>query len=215
MTQTTMKATTRKRSIEEILNTLTHLTGVVFTLAMAWLIIRPGIEAGWSQALGVILFLTGMLIMFSSSSMYHWILPGDNKRRLRIFDHISIYIMIAASYTPICIGIVGGTLGWVVFGLMWAAAIAGAIYKITAIGKYPRLSLILYLVMGWSVVFIAMPVCDHLSATSLALILAEGLFYTTGTYFYAHDTKRFFHAIWHLFVLLGAVCHWMAIWIAI
>lgn len=210
-----MIAATQKRSIEEIFNTLTHLTGVVFTLSMAWLIIRPGIEAGWSQAFGVILFLIGMLMMFSSSSIYHWILPGESKRRLRIFDHISIYIMIAASYTPICIGVVGGTLGWIVFGLMWTAAIAGAIYKITAIGKYPRLSLMLYLLMGWSVVFIAKPVYDNLPSASLALILAEGLFYTSGTYFYSHDTKRFFHAIWHIFVLIGAICHWMAIWIAI
>lgn len=206
---------TQKRSIEEIINAMTHLTGVVFTLTMSWLLILSGMEAGWSYTFGVTLFSIGMLTMFSSSSIYHWVLPSESKRRFRIFDHISIYIMIAASYTPICIGIVGGTLGWVVFGLMWAAAIAGAIYKIMAIDRFPRLSLILYLLMGWSVLFIAKPVYDNLPSCSLALILTEGLLYTTGTYFYAHDSKRFFHAIWHVFVLLGAICHWMAIWIAI
>lgn len=119
--------------------------------------------------------------------------------------------MIAASYTPICIGVVGGTLGWTVFGLLWAMVIGGACYKFTAINKYPRLSLFLYLAMGWSVVFIAEPVISRLSAATLLLILLEGISYTGGTYFFAHDNRRFYHGIWHLFVLLGAFFHWMAI----
>ena len=131
---------------------------------------------------------------------------------LRIFDHCGIYVMIAASHTPICIGVVGGALGWTVFGLLWAVVVAGIIYKVKALGRYPKLSLALYLAMGWSVVFIAEPVVSKLSLPSLLWILAEGLFYTSGTYFFAHDDRRYFHGIWHIFVLLGSVSHWAAVY---
>ena len=201
----------RKRTKEEVFNTATHLLGVVFTLSMAWLIIKLSYRACWQHAFGVTFFTSGMLLMFAASTLYHWWLPGQGKRFLRIFDHIGIYIMIAASYTPICIGVIGGTLGWTVFGLLWATVVGGAFYKITAINKYPRLSLLIYLVMGWSVVFIAEPVYHQLSTTALLFILAEGLFYTSGTYFFSHDSHPYYHGIWHIFVLLGAVCHWIAI----
>ncbi len=201
----------KPRSREELLNTLTHLAGVVLTLSLAWYIIKLGYNASWQYAMGVTFFTAGMLLMFAFSALYHWWMPGRGKRVLRVFDHISIYVMIAASYTPICIGLVGGALGWVVFGLLWAVVIGGAVYKITAIDRWPRLSLALYLIMGWSVVFIAEPVYSRLSADSLVCLLAEGLFYTAGTYFFAHDARPYFHAIWHLFVLGGAVAHWLTI----
>jgi len=89
--------------------------------------------------------------------------------------------------------------------------IGGAVYKITAINKYPRLSLFLYLVMGWTFVFIAEPVCTRISTAALISLLAEGVFYTGGTYFFAHDSRPYFHGIWHIFVLLGSVAHWLAI----
>lgn len=201
----------RKRTQEEIFNTFTHLSGVVFTLALAWMILRLGYRSGWQHAFGVTFFTSGMLLMFAASTLYHWWLPGKGKRCLRVFDHIGIYVMIAASYTPICVGVVGGALGWTVFGLQWAAVVGGIFYKIKAIDRYPKLSLLIYLVMGWSVVFIAEPVYSRLSLLALGLILAEGLFYTSGTYFFVHDGKRYFHGIWHLFVLLGAISHWGAI----
>ena len=119
--------------------------------------------------------------------------------------------MIACSYTPICIGVVGGWVGWLVFGILWAMVIGGTFYKIFAIDRYPRLSLILYLAMGWSVLFIFPRVVEELSTISLLLLLAEGFFYTTGTYFFAHDEKKNFHAVWHVFVLLGAMAHWSAV----
>ena len=129
-----------KRTSEERFNTLTHLGGVVFTLAAAWVILRLGWGSGWKNAFGTTFFTCGMLLMYAASTLYHWWLPGHGKRRLRVLDHISIYVMIAASYTPICIGVVGGALGWTVFGLLWAVALGGAVYKITAMGRWPRLS---------------------------------------------------------------------------
>lgn len=201
----------RRRTGEEIFNTLTHLAGVVFTLTMAWIILRLGYRASWRYAFGVTFFTCGMLIMYACSTFYHWWLPGRGKRALRVLDHVSIYVMIAASYTPICIGVVGGAVGWTVFGLLWACVAGGTFYKATAIDRYPRLSLLLYLVMGWSVVFIARPVFERLTLLPLACMLAEGLFYTGGTYFFAHDDRRWYHGVWHICVLLGSISHWLAI----
>ena len=201
----------KRRSGEEQFNTLTHLIGVVFTLAAAWFILKLGYGSNWKNAFGTTFFTCGMLLMYAASTLYHWAMPGKAKRRLRIFDHISIYVMIAASYTPICIGVVGGALGWTVFGILWGVALGGAVYKLTAMDLYPRLSLFLYLLMGWSFIFMAEPVCSRLSTRALCAILAEGLFYTSGTWFFAHDSKPYFHGVWHIFVLLGSVAHWLAI----
>ena len=200
-----------RRSAEERFNTLTHLAGVVFTLIAAWFILRLGYQSGWKNAFGTTFFTCGMLLMYAASTLYHWWMPGRGKRCLRVLDHISIYVMIAASYTPICIGVVGGAVGWTVFGILWGVALGGAVYKIAALGRWPRLSLLLYLVMGWTFVFIAEPVCTRISTPALICLLFEGLFYTSGTYFFAHDLRRFYHGIWHIFVLLGSVSHWLAI----
>lgn len=200
----------KKKIFEEKGNTWTHLIGVVFALSCIWMV-WPAVSLGWRWAMGVLFFIVGMFLMFLSSTIYHWLKPGIAKNILRKCDHISIYVMIACSYTPICIAVVGGWIGWVTFGLLWAVVIAGTVYKIVAMGKYPRLSLALYMVMGWSIVFIAKPVFESLSVLSMFLIFAEGLLYTVGTYFFTKDSKPHFHAIWHVFVLLGAIAHWSAI----
>jgi len=195
---------------EERGNTWTHLIGAVFALSSIWMV-WPAVHKGWEMAMGVIFFIVGMFLMFLSSTIYHWVHPGVAKRVLRKLDHISIYVMIACSYTPICIGVVGGWLGWTIFGVQWAAVIGGTFYKIFALGKYPRLSLALYLIMGWCVLLVIEPVMNRLSWLSIVLLFCEGLFYTCGTYFFAHDDKRHFHAIWHVFVLLGAIAHWSVV----
>lgn len=105
----------------------------------------------------------------------------------------------------------GRALGWTVFGLLWAVALGGAVYKITAMGRWPRLSLLIYLVMGWTFVLIAEPVCTRISTPALVSLGAEGFFYTSGTYFFAHDSRPYYHGVWHIFVLLGSVAHWLAI----
>lgn len=202
---------TTKRTREEYFNTLTHLGGFLFALSAAWTLLRLGYQASWQLAFGVTSFCVAMMVMYAASTVYHWALPGRLKRALRVFDHISIYMMIAGSYTPVCIGAVGGALGWTVFGILWAIAIGGAVYKITAINRWPRLSLFIYLLMGWAGVLIAAPVWQSLSGAALACIGAEGIFYTGGTYFFAHDDRRFYHGIWHIFVLLGSLAHCAAV----
>lgn len=163
------------------------------------------------MTLGVICFITGMFLMFLSSTVYHMVRPGRIKNALRKCDHISIYVMIACSYAPICIGVVGGWLGWLVLAFLLLLVILGVFYKLFAMGKWPRLSLSLYLFMGWSGVLIAKSVYERLSVLSLACLLAEGLLYTVGTYFFAYDSRNNYHAVWHIFVLLGAMAHFSAV----
>lgn len=194
----------------ELGNTWTHLGGALFALSSIWLI-RLAANVSWQMAFGVVCFLSGMFFMFLSSTVYHWVREGRVKQALRKCDHISIYVMIACSYTPILIGVVGGWLGWTVFVLQWIVVIVGAVYKIVALGRWPRLSLAVYLIMGWSIVLIAEPVMKRLAPTTLLLLLAEGIAYTAGTYFFAHDDRPHYHAIWHVFVLLGALAHWGAV----
>lgn len=191
-------------------NTWTHLVGVVFALSSIWMV-WPAARMGWEMTMGVVFFIVGMFLMFLSSTIYHWLPEGKAKRVLRKCDHISIYVMIACSYTPICIGIVGGWLGWMVFGILWTIALTGSVVKVFALGKYPRLSLAAYLTMGWSGVLIMPQVVANASEWTLSLILLEGLFYTAGTYFFSHDKRPNYHAIWHVFVLLGAIAHWSAV----
>ena len=191
-------------------NTWTHLVRAVFALSSICLV-SPAHKSGWQWTMGILFFIVGMCLMFLSSTIYHWLWPGTAKNILRKCDHISIYVMIACSYTPICIAIIGGWLGWLVFAIQWAIVIGGTFYKLFAMGKYPRLSLALYLVMGWSIVLVAQPVIERLTLAALVMLLCEAFFYTTGTYFFAYDSKRHYHAIWHVFVLLGAMSHWTAI----
>lgn len=202
-----------KRTDEEKVNALTHAAGTLLAVAGAAVIIASSATHGRRVVFGISVFAAGMLFMYLCSTLYHWWKPGKGKRLWRVFDHSSIFVMIAASYTPICVGVVGGLRGWLVFGALWGITLAGSVYKAMYTGRHPRLSLAIYLMMGWSVVFIAVPVFTRLSATTLSLIVAEGIFYTAGTYFFAHDDRRFFHGIWHLFVLAGTVCHWLALFL--
>jgi len=198
--------------MSEKLNTITHLIGVVFALSSIWMV-WPAVYRGWEYAFGVLFFIVGMFLMFLASTAYHWV-PQEHstaKGVLRRLDHISIYVMIACSYTPICVAVIGGWLGWLVFGLQWAVVIGGVFYKVFAMGRYPRLSLALYLIMGWSVVLIIRPVMLSLTTPAMLCIVAEGILYTIGTYFFAHDDRKYYHGVWHIFVLLGAMAHWAAV----
>lgn len=200
---------------EERANTLTHAIGIFFTLAIATPLMRISISAGTGMLAGTILFLLGMLTMYTSSTLYHLVLPGRHKQYLRVFDHASIYIMIAGSYSPICLGVLGGISGWAIFIFLWACVIAGIIGKIVALGKHPRLSLALYLAMGWTALAVIYPLWLKLGHDAFFAIVLEGIYYSAGAYFFKHDEEYpYYHAIWHVFILIGSLCHTMAMfWI--
>ncbi len=201
----------QKRSNIEIGNTLTHIIGALIAIPASWIIIYNGFQQNFTTGIAMVIFSIGMFIMYLASSLYHWAIDEKIKRLLRHFDHANIYILIAASYTPIWLCTVGGTLGNIMFIIIWAVALSGIIYKIVALGKYPKLSLAIYLIMGWSIVFAFRPVIENLSTQQIIFIVTEGLCYTIGTYFYSHKEKPWYHVIWHLFVLAGTAFHYVAI----
>ncbi len=203
---------------EERANTWTHLVPLIATVLLAWplmaLAYQSQIINHKSQMVGTILFLLGMLLMFLSSTLYHAATNPVHKARLRIFDHISIYVMIAGSYSLICLSVVGGWAGISLFIFLWACVLAGAIGKVIALGKHPRLSLALYLSMGWVALLILYPMWTNMPHAAFWWIIAEGIFYTVGSYFFNHDEEHaYWHAIWHVFITLGAASHTVATWL--
>lgn len=202
-------------SAEEKANTWTHAVPLAATLLIAWPLLNWAVQAQtihhqW-QILGTSLFLLGMFLMFLSSTLYHAVSEPNHKRRLRVFDHISIYVMIAGSYSLICLSVVGGWVGWTLFGFLWGCVIAGVIGKLVALGKRPNLSLALYLAMGWVALLILVPMWRNMPHVAFWWIVAEGVFYTIGAYFFRLDEEHaFYHAVWHVFITLGAASHTVA-----
>ena len=195
----------------------THLIPLVATLFIAWPLLRLSINLQSSifnpKSLGTFLFLVGMCLMFASSTLYHAVTSPVHKRRLRVFDHISIYVMIAGSYSVICLAALGGVIGWSLFAFLWACVIAGAVGKIVALGKYPKLSLALYLAMGWVALLVIWPMWQSMPHSAFWWIVAEGVFYSIGAYFFRLDEQHaYYHAIWHVFINLGAASHTIATW---
>jgi hemolysin III len=133
------------------------------------------------------------------------------KARLQIFDHCAIYLLIAGTYTPFTLIGLRGPWGWGLFAAIWTIAVIGMVFKLFYTGRFKLLSTIVYVVMGWLVVVAIEPLLKSVDAFTLGWLLAGGLFYTLGTYFYQRDSVRYFHAIWHLFVLVGSVCHFIAV----
>ncbi len=205
-------------SREEKANTWTHLVPLVAMFFIAWPLLRLSLHSPITNnqlpILGTSLFILGSLLMFGSSTLYHAVSHPVHKARLRIFDHISIYAMIAGSYSLICLSVVGGWAGWTLFIFLWTCVLAGIVGKIVALGRHPRLSLALYLAMGWVALLILWPMWQHMPHAAFWWIVAEGIFYTIGSYFFSHDEEHaFYHAIWHVFITLGAASHTIATWL--
>ena len=203
---------------EEKANTWTALLPALATLAIAWPLMERAYQSQITnykfQIVGTSLFLLGSLLMYLSSTLYHVVVAPKAKARIRIFDHISIYVMIAGSYSPICLTVVGGWMGWSLFIFLWTCVIAGVVGKLIALGKHPHLSLTLYLMMGWAALLVIWPMWQNMSHAAFAWVIAEGVFYTIGAYFFNKDEEHaFYHAIWHVFIILGSLSHTIALWL--
>lgn len=197
---------------EETANAQTHFGGLILTLLLGGPLVMLSIGKGWTYVLGTVLFVLGMFCMYLSSTLYHAVTHIPTKKFLRILDHSSIYVMIAGSYSIICTSVLGGWMGWSLFAFLWLCTIAGIVGKVIAIGKHPRLSLLLYLMMGWVALIVIVPLWHKLSHLALAFVLAEGLAYTIGAYFFKNDEQHaYYHAIWHVFILLGSIFHLLAV----
>jgi hemolysin III len=195
----------------EIANGITHAFGILFGVGV---LIASFAISGIPivHRIGLLVFACCMLEMYCVSTTYHFEKKMERKVLLRLLDHISIYFLIAGTYTPFILICLSGSVKWIFLGITWGIVVLGTIYKLFWWKRFPKISLYLYLAMGWMVVFIIKPMYQTLSLEGFIWLIAGGLSYSVGTIFYANSKPLYNHAIWHLFVLGGSIGHFMAIW---
>lgn len=197
---------------EEFANSITHLFGILFSIvAIALLVVFSVLNGTLIHVVSCSIFGATILLMYTFSTLYHAFPEGPVKSLLRTFDHISIYFLIAGTYTPFLLIGLGGNSGWVYVGVVWGLTLIGLVFKIFYTHRFSKLSLILYLSMGWLAVFFIRPLVAQLQLETILLIAAGGLAYTIGVIFYTNKKMLYAHAMWHLFVLAGTVLHFIAI----
>lgn len=197
---------------EELGNAVSHGVGALFMLILLpFSAVYTYNQHDLLRTWGVSIFVISLFLMLLASTIYHVMTYNSiHKYILRIIDHAMIYIAIAGSYTPVALSLVGGWLGYSIVILQWAITLFGILYKILAPRVNEKFSLFLYLSMGWLVVLIIKPLIAQASLSFLIMMVAGGLCYTFGAYFYANK-KPYYHMIWHLFILAAAACHYIAI----
>jgi hemolysin III len=200
-------------SREEIANALTHGLGLVASLILLPFLVGASATRGDLRLLiGCSVFAGSLVTLYAASTVYHALPTSRAKQVLQIVDHAAIYLLIAGTYTPFTIGVLRGVWGWSLFGVVWGLAALGILYKSLLGLRFPRVSIWLYLLMGWLAIVAARPLAEVMPRAGLLWLLAGGLSYTAGTVFYLRDRPRYNHTIWHLFVLGGSACHVVAVW---
>ncbi len=196
---------------EEIANSVSHGVGFLAALVALPVLVLGALPHGAAAVVGAVIFAATAALLYLTSTLYHALAPNRAKRLFQIFDHGAIYLLIAGTYTPFTLGVLRGTWGWTLFGLIWALAVAGVVIKSIGGIRYHRLSTALYLAMGWLILVAAKPLWQRVPGWGLFWLVAGGLAYTAGVGFYAADRLRYGHFVWHLFVLAGTVCHFVAV----
>ena len=197
---------------DEWANCLTHSIGLLFSfIGFIFLIKIPFQEENTWKLFNFAIYGLSLILLYAASTCYHSLHHPNLKRIFRTVDHCAIYVLIAGSYTPFTMLLLQDTWGWVLFGIVWSLAGLGILLKIGFRHRFKVFSTTLYLLMGWLIVIAADPLIERLHPTGLYWLLAGGMSYTVGVIFFALDKRRFYHAIWHLFVLGGSACHYLAI----
>ncbi|MCM3761913.1 hemolysin III family protein [Alkalihalobacillus oceani] len=197
---------------EELANAITHGIGVLLSIAaLVLLIVFSSVHGTALHIISFTIYGVTMLMLYFSSTMLHSLPAGKLKNIFEIFDHASIYLFIAGSYTPLLFIVVQGTLGWTLFGIVWGLATAGIVFKIFFVKRFLFLSTLFYIGMGWLAIFAINPLIENMPFAGVVLLVTGGLCYTFGTIFYVWRGFRFHHAVWHTFVLAGSVLHFFMI----
>lgn len=209
MTNITLPKYTKK---EEILNALTHGLGIALSIAgLVLLVVFASLYGDAWKITASAIYGASMIILYTASTLYHSFSQTKAAGGLNMFDHISIYYLIAGTYTPFVLVNMRGGWGWSVFGVIWACAVTGTILKIIYGNRFRKVSTILYLCMGWMIVIAFYPFIENVDTGGLVLTILGGLAYSLGVIFYKWKKLPFNHAIWHLFVLAGSILHFFAI----
>ena len=197
---------------EEILSAVSHGIGVLLSIAALVLLLvsAPGDPI---VIVSLSIYSATLILLYLVSTLYHALGVNKGKRVFRILDHCSIFLLIAGTYTPLSLVIIGGTVGWVLFGVIWAAAVVGIVFNAVNLKRFQRLSMVCYICMGWAVIFAAKPLAGSMPFWEMILLLAGGVFYTVGAALYGIGKKRkYVHSLWHLFVLAGSIFHFFCIY---
>lgn len=198
--------------LEERINISSHAIGLVLSVVALVFLIKRAVEYGSTQHVVSFGIFGGSLIMlYAASVAYHSAKSPPLRGRLRVLDHAAIYVLIAGTYTPFTLITLAGTTGWVLFSVAWGMALAGIILKLFFTGRYNLLSTLMYVLMGWIIVFAIKPLADSLSRDGLLWLLAGGLAYTIGAGTYALKSVKMNHAIFHVCVVAGSACHVVAV----
>ncbi len=204
-----MKTQTPK---EERLNVLTHGVGILLGLIGFTLLIFKATHKTTFSLFSVTIYGLSIIMLFTASTLYHYVTNIKHKHYFRILDHISIYILIAGTYTPVLLITLEKSLGWLLFYTVWGIAVFGIVLKLFFTGRFTTFSTLLYLAMGWLIVFDFSALSKIMAAKGLYLLFAGGAAYTIGIVFFANNKIPYNHVIWHLFVLAGAIFHFFMIW---
>lgn len=190
--------------VNEVLNAVTHGIGVGLSVAGLIVLILKGVHSGSTlELVSYCIFGASLILLYLCSTLYHSLIFTPARKLFKIFDHSSIYILIAGSYTPLCLITVGGTKGWALFYTVWLIAFLGVIYKSIWVEKFKNISTLLYIGMGWLCLVAIKELYIGLGTSGFALLLAGGLSFTIGAVFYSMRSVKFMHVLWHLFVMAG------------
>ena len=201
---------------EEIANILTHGIGVLFSIIAIPLIISKSVYFNsWIEIVGVSIYTFSFLLVFSVSTIYHSIFEPNFKKVFKIIDHMSIYFLIAGTYTPLILFFSNSSSGIILLSALWGISLFGIIFKLFFIDKFEIVSVIIYLLMGWSILILPSTFFEAIPSLCHNLIMAGGIFYSVGVVFYLWRKLRYNHAVWHVFVLIGGVCHFGAVGLAV
>lgn len=197
---------------EEMINALTHGFGAFLSVCALCLLVISALYTNnpW-HILSSAVYGASLVLLYLASTLYHVTKDPDKKRRLKVFDHASIYLLIAGSYTPFTLGPLHGPWGWTLFAIIWTLAISGVIFKLYFTGRFNLLSTFLYVGMGWLAIFAISPLSQALPANAIYGMFAGGLSYTLGVVFYLVKRIPYHHGLWHLSVLAGSACHFFTI----
>lgn len=197
---------------EEIFNSVSHGVGAGLSIAaLVVMIVKAALTGNAYMIVSASIFGAMMILLYTMSTLYHALTNQTAKKVFRIFDHCTIFLLIAGTYTPYTLVTLHGAVGWTLFGILWGFAVLGIVFNAIDLQRFKKVSVVCYIIMGWSIVFAIRPLLENLALGGLIFLLAGGIFYTVGVVFYALKKVRYMHSIWHLFVLGGTICHFFSI----
>ena len=201
---------------EERLNVFSHGLGLLLSIIAFPLLLQKSFEYNvfW-KGISLVIYGISMIVLYAASTFYHAAKEPKLRRRLNIFDHAAIYVLIAGTYTPFCLLVLSPNLGWYLFIVVWSFGLTGVVLKLFFTGRFDKLSTALYLLMGWQIVFLIKPLIDSFSSEGLFYLFLGGVFYTVGAVFYSIKKLKYNHATFHVFVLLGSLSHFIAVYFCI